>query len=39
MTLGFDGFGVAERHPQRFVSASPPVVLAHIAGRTSGSGS
>ncbi len=33
--LGFDGFGVGERHAQRFVSSSPPVVLAHIAARTS----
>lgn len=36
--LGFDGFGVGERHAQRFVSSSPPVVLAHIAARTSPSG-
>ena len=28
---GFDGFGVGERHAQRFISSSPPVVLAYIA--------
>ena len=33
--LGFDAFGVGERHAQRFVSSSPPVVLAHVAARTS----
>jgi len=33
--LGFDAFGVGERHAQRFVSSSPPVVLAHLAARTS----
>ena len=32
--LGFDGFGVGERHAQRFVSSSPPVVLAHVAALT-----
>ncbi|HWG26478.1 LLM class flavin-dependent oxidoreductase [Actinospica sp.] len=33
--LGFDGFGVGERHERPFVSSSPPVVLSHIAARTS----
>jgi len=33
--LGFDGFGVGERHAQRFISSSPPVVLAYIAAATS----
>ena len=33
--LGFDGFGVGERHAQRFISSSPPVVLAYIAAVTS----
>lgn len=33
--LGFDGFGVGERHERPFISASPPVVLSHIAARTS----
>lgn len=33
--LGFDGFGVGERHAQRFLSSSPPVVLAYIAAQTS----
>ena len=32
--LGFDGFGVGERHAQRFISSSPPVVLAYIAAST-----
>jgi len=32
--LGFDGFGVEERHDRPFIS-SPPVVLSHIAARTS----
>ncbi len=32
--LGFDGFGVGERHAQRFISSSPPVVLAYIAALT-----
>ncbi len=32
--LGFDAFGVGERHAQRFVSSSPPVVLAYVAART-----
>ncbi len=32
--LGFDGFGIGERHAQRFISSSPPIVLAYIAGLT-----
>ncbi|MEU9031085.1 LLM class flavin-dependent oxidoreductase [Streptomyces sp. NPDC048383] len=32
--LGFDGFGVGERHERPFLSSSPPVVLAHIAALT-----
>lgn len=33
--IGFDGFGVGERHERPFISSSPPVVLSHIAARTS----
>lgn len=33
--LGFDGFGIGERHHTPFISTSPPVVLAHIAALTS----
>jgi alkanesulfonate monooxygenase SsuD/methylene tetrahydromethanopterin reductase-like flavin-dependent oxidoreductase (luciferase family) len=33
--LGFDGFAVGERHERPFISSSPPVVLSHIAARTS----
>ncbi|WP_067500006.1 LLM class flavin-dependent oxidoreductase [Actinoplanes sp. TFC3] len=33
--LGYDGFGVGERHERPFISSSPPVVLSHIAARTS----
>jgi alkanesulfonate monooxygenase SsuD/methylene tetrahydromethanopterin reductase-like flavin-dependent oxidoreductase (luciferase family) len=33
--LGFDGFAVGERHENPFISSSPPVVLSHIAARTS----
>jgi alkanesulfonate monooxygenase SsuD/methylene tetrahydromethanopterin reductase-like flavin-dependent oxidoreductase (luciferase family) len=33
--LGFDGYGVGERHERPFISSSPPVVLGHIAARTS----
>ncbi|MBT2227622.1 LLM class flavin-dependent oxidoreductase [Nonomuraea sp. NEAU-A123] len=33
--LGFDGFGVGERHERPFISSSPPVVLSHIAAKTS----
>ncbi|MGW1749112.1 LLM class flavin-dependent oxidoreductase [Streptomyces sp. NPDC002092] len=29
--LGFDGFGVGERHERPFISSSPPVVLSHVA--------
>ena len=32
--LGFDGFGVGERHERPFISSSPPVVLSHIAARS-----
>lgn len=33
--LGFDGFGVEERHERPFISSSPAVVLSHLAARTS----
>jgi alkanesulfonate monooxygenase SsuD/methylene tetrahydromethanopterin reductase-like flavin-dependent oxidoreductase (luciferase family) len=33
--LGFDGFGVGERHDRPFISSSPPVVLSHVAATTS----
>lgn len=33
--LGFDGFGVGERHHWPFLSSAPPVVLAHVAALTS----
>ena len=33
--LGFDGFAVGERHHPPFLSSAPPVVLGHIAARTS----
>jgi alkanesulfonate monooxygenase SsuD/methylene tetrahydromethanopterin reductase-like flavin-dependent oxidoreductase (luciferase family) len=33
--LGFDGFGIGERHERPFISSSPPVVLSHIAALTS----
>lgn len=33
--LGFDGFAVGERHERPFLSSAPPVVLSHIAARTS----
>ncbi|MFF0265111.1 LLM class flavin-dependent oxidoreductase [Kribbella sp. NPDC004536] len=33
--LGFDAYGVGERHAQRFISSSPPVVLSYIAAVTS----
>ncbi len=33
--LGFDGYGVGERHERPFLSSSPPVMLSHIAARTS----
>ena len=32
--LGFDGFGVGERHERPFISSSPTVVLSHIAAVT-----
>ncbi|SDJ51308.1 LLM class flavin-dependent oxidoreductase [Streptomyces indicus] len=32
--LGFDGFGVGERHEYPFLSSAPPVVLSHIAALT-----
>jgi alkanesulfonate monooxygenase SsuD/methylene tetrahydromethanopterin reductase-like flavin-dependent oxidoreductase (luciferase family) len=32
--LGFDGFGVGERHERPFISSSPPVLLSHIAALT-----
>ncbi|MEV4340878.1 LLM class flavin-dependent oxidoreductase [Streptomyces sp. NPDC049590] len=32
--LGFDGFGVGERHERPFLSSAPTVVLAHIAALT-----
>ncbi len=32
--LGFDGFGVDERHERPFISSSPAVVLSHVAART-----
>jgi alkanesulfonate monooxygenase SsuD/methylene tetrahydromethanopterin reductase-like flavin-dependent oxidoreductase (luciferase family) len=33
--LGFDGFGVGERHERPFISSAPTVVLSHIAAKTS----
>jgi alkanesulfonate monooxygenase SsuD/methylene tetrahydromethanopterin reductase-like flavin-dependent oxidoreductase (luciferase family) len=33
--LGFDAYGVGERHAQRFISSSPPVVLSYVAAATS----
>jgi alkanesulfonate monooxygenase SsuD/methylene tetrahydromethanopterin reductase-like flavin-dependent oxidoreductase (luciferase family) len=33
--LGFDGFGVGERHERPFISSAPPVVLGHVAALTS----
>ncbi|MEW9553356.1 LLM class flavin-dependent oxidoreductase [Nonomuraea sp. NPDC050783] len=33
--LGYDGFGVGERHNPGFLSSSPAVLLSHIAARTS----
>jgi alkanesulfonate monooxygenase SsuD/methylene tetrahydromethanopterin reductase-like flavin-dependent oxidoreductase (luciferase family) len=32
--LGFDGFGVGERHHAPFLSSAPPLVLSNIAART-----
>jgi len=36
--LGFDGFGVGERHERPFISSSPPVVLSTSRPRRRGSG-
>ncbi|PWV97322.1 alkanesulfonate monooxygenase SsuD/methylene tetrahydromethanopterin reductase-like flavin-dependent oxidoreductase (luciferase family) [Paenibacillus cellulosilyticus] len=33
--LGFDGYGIGERHGDPFLSSSPPVLLTAIAARTS----
>ncbi|MBB6638387.1 LLM class flavin-dependent oxidoreductase [Cohnella thailandensis] len=33
--LGFDAYGIGERHGEPFLSSSPPVVLTAIAARTS----
>lgn len=33
-TLGLDAYGVGERHAQRFISSSPPVLLSYIAAHT-----
>jgi alkanesulfonate monooxygenase SsuD/methylene tetrahydromethanopterin reductase-like flavin-dependent oxidoreductase (luciferase family) len=33
--LGYDGYAVGERHERPFISSAPPVVLSHIAARTS----
>lgn len=33
--LGFDGYVVGERHERPFISSAPPVVLSHIAAKTS----
>ncbi len=33
--LGFDGFGVEEQHERPFISCSAPVLLSHVAARTS----
>lgn len=33
--LGFDGYGIGERHHRPFISTAPPVVLSNIAARTS----
>jgi alkanesulfonate monooxygenase SsuD/methylene tetrahydromethanopterin reductase-like flavin-dependent oxidoreductase (luciferase family) len=32
--LGFDGYGVGERHERPFISSSPPVVLSYVAAKT-----
>jgi alkanesulfonate monooxygenase SsuD/methylene tetrahydromethanopterin reductase-like flavin-dependent oxidoreductase (luciferase family) len=32
--LGFDGFGVGERHERPFISSSPTVILSHLAALT-----
>jgi alkanesulfonate monooxygenase SsuD/methylene tetrahydromethanopterin reductase-like flavin-dependent oxidoreductase (luciferase family) len=36
--LGYDGFAVGERHEDPFISSSPPVLLSHLAARTSNIG-
>ncbi|GAA5039883.1 alkanesulfonate monooxygenase SsuD/methylene tetrahydromethanopterin reductase-like flavin-dependent oxidoreductase (luciferase family) [Thermocatellispora tengchongensis] len=33
--LGFDGYGIGERHERPFEESAPPVILANIAARTS----
>ncbi|MBB3112495.1 alkanesulfonate monooxygenase SsuD/methylene tetrahydromethanopterin reductase-like flavin-dependent oxidoreductase (luciferase family) [Paenibacillus phyllosphaerae] len=33
--LGFEGYGIGERHGEPFLSSSPPLILTAIAGRTS----
>ena len=33
--LGFDGYGVGERHERPYLSSSPPVILSQIAAKTS----
>ena len=33
--LGYDGYGIGERPESPFISSSPPVILSHIAVRTS----
>lgn len=33
--LGFDAYGIGERHDRPAVSSSPPVILSHIAAKTS----
>lgn len=33
--IGFDAVGVGERHARPFLASAPPVVLSHIAARTS----
>lgn len=33
--LGFDGYAVGERHERPFISSAPPVILSHIAAKTS----
>lgn len=32
--LGYDGYAVGERHERPFISSAPPVVLSHIAAKT-----
>ena len=33
--LGFDGYGVGERHERPFLSSSPPVILCMVAWSSS----